>query len=603
MIDGGLDLHPSASDLIPRSATRICSRRRRSKAAQTQVSAAFMGTEMSETAAKAGLLTGGQDNSDSGNVTNVTDDETARPKWHPRLFTNVTDRLKTSDNLSSNLSTIVTGKPSGSLPNSEAVPDRTATKMPYRHATRLVLADFMSVGVAIAGAQLLRFGPAGSSADLGQGSIPYALVSVVLGLSWCAALGLSGSRDERVFGYGPEEYKRVTSASLWLFGGIAVLSYVLQLETARGYVAVALPLGLVCLLFGRRLLRGRLIRERRSGNAVRRVLLVGASQSVRHLYLQLGRHPEAGYQPVAAYVTDPDTEMEASLRDGLSVPVPRRSSDLDGVLAALEACAADAVVISGGASLDPSALRQLGWALTTREVGMVMAPALTDIAGPRIHTQPVAGLPLIHVTTPRLDGPKGLAKRGFDIAATLILLALLAIPMLMVALSVKLDSPGPVIFRQTRIGRAGEPFRMMKFRSMVANAEKQLTKLHGKNEGSGPLFKLRDDPRVTRFGRFIRRHSLDELPQLFNVLGGSMSLVGPRPPLPQEVERYDKFAHRRLLIKPGITGLWQVSGRSDLSWDDAIKLDLYYVENWSMIQDLMILFRTVAAVATKNGAY
>lgn len=457
----------------------------------------------------------------------------------------------------------------------------------------------------MAGAQLLRFGPAGSSADLGQGSIPYALVSVVLGLSWWVALGLSGSRDMRVLGYGPEEYKRVTSASLWLFGGIAVLSYVLQLETARGYVAVALPLGLVCLLVGRKLLRGTLIRERQSGHAVRRVLLVGASQSVRHLHLQLGRHPEAGYQPVAAYVTDPDIAAGGSgrLPHGLFMPVARRSPDLDGVLAAVEESAADAVVVSGGASLDPSALRQLGWALTTREVGMVMAPALTDIAGPRIHTQPVAGLPLIHVTTPRLDGPKGLAKRGFDLAATLTLLALLAVPMLVIALWVKLDSPGPVIFRQTRIGRAGEPFRMMKFRSMVVDAETQLTKLDVKNEGNGPLFKLRDDPRVTRFGRFIRRHSLDELPQLFNVLGGSMSLIGPRPPLPQEVERYDKFAHRRLLIKPGITGLWQVSGRSDLSWDDSIKLDLYYVENWSMIQDLIILIRTVGAVATRNGAY
>ncbi|WP_246036116.1 sugar transferase [Sinomonas susongensis] len=489
----------------------------------------------------------------------------------------------------------------------EADQTSTATRARSRRAAHLALADLASVGVAMAGAQLLRFGPEGSSADLGQGSIPYGLVSLVLGLSWWAALGLSGSRDVRVLGYGPEEYKRVTSASLWLFGGIAVLSYVLQLETARGYVAVALPLGLACLLFGRRLLRSALIRDRQSGNALRRVLLVGASKSVRHLHVQLGRHPEAGYRPVAAYVTDPDTAGEGEgtggAQHGLSMPVARRSPDLDGVLAAVEASGADTVVVSGGASLDPSALRQLGWALATRDVGLVMAPALTDVAGPRIHTQPVAGLPLIHVTTPRLDGPKGLAKRGFDIIAAVVLLALLAVPMLLIAIWVKLDSPGPVIFRQTRIGRAGEPFRMLKFRSMVVGAERQLTGLHDKNEGSGPLFKLRADPRVTRFGRFIRRHSLDELPQLFNVLGGSMSLIGPRPPLPQEVERYDKFAHRRLLIKPGITGLWQVSGRSDLSWDDAIKLDLYYVENWSMIQDVIILFRTVGAVAAKNGAY
>jgi exopolysaccharide biosynthesis polyprenyl glycosylphosphotransferase len=232
-----------------------------------------------------------------------------------------------------------------------------------------------------------------------------------------------------------------------------------------------------------------------------------------------------------------------------------------------------------------------------------MAPALTDVAGPRIHTQPVAGLPLIHVTTPRLEGAKGIAKRGFDLTAATALLVLLALPMALIAVLVKIDSAGPVFFRQTRIGRAGEPFRMLKFRSMVADAEMKLDSLRSSNQGSGPLFKLKQDPRVTRLGRFLRRYSLDELPQLLNVMSGSMSLVGPRPPLPQEVEQYDKSAHRRLLIKPGITGLWQVSGRSDLSWDDSIKLDLYYVENWSMIQDLMILLRTAGAVTGKNGAY
>jgi lipopolysaccharide/colanic/teichoic acid biosynthesis glycosyltransferase len=175
--------------------------------------------------------------------------------------------------------------------------------------------------------------------------------------------------------------------------------------------------------------------------------------------------------------------------------------------------------------------------------------------------------------------------------------------MTLIAFLVRIDSPGPVLFRQTRVGRAGEPFRMLKFRSMVVDAEVKLDDLTMRNQGSGPLFKMKQDPRVTRLGRFLRQYSLDELPQLLNVLSGSMSLVGPRPPLPSEVEHYDKSAHRRLLIKPGITGLWQVSGRSDLSWDDSIKLDLYYVENWSMIQDLMILLRTAGAVTGKRGAY
>lgn len=465
----------------------------------------------------------------------------------------------------------------------------------------LLLVDLVSVAWSVSGAQLLRFGAEGSTVEVGPGHVPYAVVSLVLGLVWWTALGLSGSRDERILGYGPEEYKRVTSASLWLFGAIAVLSYVFQLETARGYVAVALPLGLASLLLGRWILRTVLIRQRQAGAHLRRVLLVGAAESVVHLQHQLSRHPEAGYEPVAAYVTNLK-EGERSLA-GLPVPVQRSTPDLECVLTATETTGVDSVVISGGAPLDPTALRHLGWALSTRDVGMVMAPALTDVAGPRIHTQPVAGLPLIHVTTPRLDGPKGVAKRGFDVVASLALLVLLALPMAVIALLVKFDSPGPVLFRQTRVGRAGEPFAMLKFRSMVTDAERRLDELRIRNQGSGPLFKLKHDPRVTRLGRILRRYSLDELPQLLNVLGGSMSLVGPRPPLPREVEQYDTSAHRRLLIKPGITGLWQVSGRSDLSWDDAIKLDLYYVENWSMIQDLMILLRTIGAVANKSGAY
>jgi exopolysaccharide biosynthesis polyprenyl glycosylphosphotransferase len=268
----------------------------------------------------------------------------------------------------------------------------------------------------------------------------------------------------------------------------------------------------------------------------------------------------------------------------------------------VEATAADSVAISG-ADVDPPTLRQLGWTLTARDIGMFMAPALTDVAGPRIHMQPLAGLPLIHVTTPNLEGTKAVAKRGFDVLASLALIIVLAVPMCVVALLVKLDSPGAAMFRQTRIGRSGEVFSMLKFRSMVVDAERQLAQLADLNQGNGVLFKLKDDPRVTRIGRFIRRYSIDELPQLFNVLKGDMSLVGPRPPLPVEVETYDDFAHRRLLVKPGLTGPWQVSGRSDLSWDDSIRLDLYYVENWSMFQDMIYLLRTARAVLGKDGAY
>ena len=234
---------------------------------------------------------------------------------------------------------------------------------------------------------------------------------------------------------------------------------------------------------------------------------------------------------------------------------------------------------------------------------MIMTPALTDVAGPRIHTQPVAGLPMIHVTTPKLQGTKAIAKRTFDIVGAGMALFFLFPVLLVVGLAVKLDSPGPAFFHQDRVGKGGAPFRMHKFRSMVVDAEARLKELHANSEGNGVLFKMKADPRITRLGAFIRRFSLDELPQLWNVLSGDMSMVGPRPPLPSEVEIYEDYVHRRLMVKPGITGLWQVSGRSNLSWDDSVRLDLYYVENWSLMQDLVILFRTVKAVVAKDGAY
>ncbi|WP_314323880.1 sugar transferase [Paenarthrobacter ilicis] len=466
---------------------------------------------------------------------------------------------------------------------------------------RIMLVDFFCITWAVAFAELLRFGLERPSLGIGSVQTPYPLVSVVIDVLWWLTLGVAGTREQRILGHGSEEYRRVTTSSLWLFGAMAIISYVFQLDTARGYVAVALPLGIGSLLLGRFVVRKDLIRRRKLGLHVRRVLVIGGTQSVAHLARQLGTHPAAGYRPVAAFLTTPAAGPESSR--SLPLPVIGSGRNLSGILDAVEAADADTVAISNGADVDPPTLRQLGWALTSREIGMFMAPALTDIAGPRIHVQPLAGLPLVHVTTPKMEGPKALAKRAFDVGTSAALLLLLAIPMCIVALMIRLDSRGDVIFRQIRIGRSGEVFNMLKFRSMVVDAEEQLARLKGTDDGNGVLFKLKDDPRVTRIGKFIRRYSIDELPQLINVLRGDMSLVGPRPPLPMEVEAYDDYAHRRLMVKPGLTGPWQVSGRSDLSWDDSIRLDLYYVENWSMVQDLIYLLRTFRAVTGKDGAY
>jgi exopolysaccharide biosynthesis polyprenyl glycosylphosphotransferase len=304
---------------------------------------------------------------------------------------------------------------------------------------------------------------------------------------------------------------------------------------------------------------------------------------------------------VAAYtpgVQDGPAEDPAS-----RLPILGYQPDTASILAAIDACQADAVAVSAGVQLHPQTLRHLGWELAARNVGLIMAPALTDIAGPRIHTQQVAGLPLIHVTTPTLEGGQRVAKRLFDVAISGMMILVLSPLMLIIALLVKLDSPGPVLFVQDRVGMEGKHFGMLKFRSMAVDAEARLGELAHQNQGNGLLFKMKNDPRVTRIGGFLRKYSLDELPQLINIFAGSMSLVGPRPPLPREVEAYEHDVRRRLLVKPGLTGLWQVSGRSNLSWQDSVRLDLYYVENWSLAGDLVIILRTVRAVFRSTGAY
>jgi exopolysaccharide biosynthesis polyprenyl glycosylphosphotransferase len=236
-------------------------------------------------------------------------------------------------------------------------------------------------------------------------------------------------------------------------------------------------------------------------------------------------------------------------------------------------------------------------------VNLLVAPALTDVAGPRIHVRPVSGLPLLQIAKPEFRGPRRLFKAAIDLLGALVLLILLSPLLLATAVVVRASGPGPVLFRQIRVGRGGRPFTMYKFRSMHSDAEHLLAELRTLNDhGEGVLFKLRDDPRITRIGKYLRRYSVDELPQLFNVLLGEMSLVGPRPPLPSEVARYAQDVHRRLLVKPGLTGLWQVSGRSDLDWEETVRLDLYYVENWSAALDAEILWKTFFAVLRGSGA-
>ncbi|MFJ6346477.1 sugar transferase [Pseudarthrobacter oxydans] len=462
------------------------------------------------------------------------------------------------------------------------------------------IADAFVVVWAVVGAYIVRFGLEPSFVVESQEST-YAWLSVALAIVWWVMLGAWSSRNTRILGSGPDEYKRVAAASLWLFGLIAIVSYVLRVDTARGYVGVALPVGLAGLLLSRWLIRQHLNVDRQRGKSMSRLLLLGGPSAIAHLAASLEGAKHAGYLPIAAY--SPSSTKEAALEPQSRLPILGYKPDALSIVEAIDSCGADAVAVSAGVQLHPQTLRHLGWELAARNIGLIMAPALTDIAGPRIHTQQVAGLPLIHVTTPTLEGGQGVAKRLFDVTVSGLLIVLLSPLMAAVALIVKLDSPGPALFKQERVGIAGKTFRMLKFRSMILDAEAKLSELEHRNEGSGVLFKIREDPRITRVGAVIRKFSLDELPQLFNILGGSMSLVGPRPPLPSEVEAYELDARRRLLVKPGLTGLWQVSGRSNLSWQDSVRLDLYYVENWSLAGDLVILLKTARAVFRSTGAY
>lgn len=471
-----------------------------------------------------------------------------------------------------------------------------------RYARGLAVTDAIVVIFALFGTQFAWFDSTWASLAVGtvsQAMVSYSVVSLVLAAFWLFSLWAIGSRSYRTVGGGTVEYRQVIDATLRLFAIVAIVAYLAKLPIARGYILTALPLGLLLLLFFRFLWRQWLNAMRESGEFSDRVLLVGSEATALPLARELARRPHAGYRVVGACIA---TGQVAGELGETGVPVFGR---VDRLLDAVAATHADTVIITGSDELPPDRVRELSWALEPGRQHLVMAPSLVDVSGPRLHSRPVAGLPLVHVETPRYEGWKLFSKRAFDVLASGALIAVLSPALLAVAMIVRLSTPGPVLFRQERVGRGGRRFNMLKFRSMVVDAEEQLKGLLDleRGEGNTVLFKMANDPRVTPIGRFLRRYSLDELPQLFNVFAGSMSLVGPRPPLPREVAEYETHVHRRFLVKPGITGLWQVSGRSHLTWEESVRLDLFYVENWSLTNDIVILLKTAKAVATPSGAY
>jgi exopolysaccharide biosynthesis polyprenyl glycosylphosphotransferase len=469
-----------------------------------------------------------------------------------------------------------------------------------RYGVALRISDFVVVASAVLIAQLLRFGTTNAGLT-GLDYLGYPLVSILIVAGWVWFLTIYRTRAPGIAAAGSEEFRRVWTATLSLFGAIAIVSALFKLEFARGYLAIALPLGLLGLSANRVLARRVVTTMRRRGLLRSGVLVVGESKAVRSFARSLARHPEAGYTVVG--VCAPGQFKTGVLHVAGVGRLPIFGHDRD-IRPAVAASGADTVAIASTDHLGPQGIRDLTWQLENLDIDVLVSPGMIDVAGPRLTVRQVADMPLIQVAKPQYDGAKGFEKRAFDVGFSLLVLLAVLPLMLIAAAAIKLTSKGPVFYLSERIGLGGKPFRMIKFRSMVADAEQRLAELSDMNEvQGGVLFKIHCDPRITRVGRFLRRYSVDELPQFINVLRGEMSVVGPRPPLRSEVEGYDDHVRRRLLVKPGITGLWQVSGRSDLAWEDAVRLDLLYVENWSMIYDLVIAVKTAGAVWRGSGAY
>lgn len=415
-------------------------------------------------------------------------------------------------------------------------------------------------------------------------------------LAFLASLWLARCYEPRVAAVGTDEVRRCLVGAARLAGAIGLAAYLTSWVAARSLLLVALPVAVIVMILARVAARLELGRMRARGEGRRRVLVLGTERSSAEMIRTLALSKIDVFD-VVGVLTD------ASLGDEVEgAPVLGRTSD---VRRAVISSGASAVIVAPWSPISQDGVRRLSWDTADLGVELYLSPNVMDVAGSRINVQITAGIPMLHIDAPEFGGVARVVKSVFDRTAALLGLVLISPLLLAIAIAVRVTSPGPAIFRQERVGKGGTTFTMYKFRSMRQDAEEvleQIAQEHNKHDG-GPMFKATDDPRVTKVGAFIRRFSLDELPQLWNVVIGDMALVGPRPPLPREVSQYDDAAHRRLLVRPGLTGLWQVSGRSDLTWEESVRLDLFYIDNWSVVSDIAILGRTGSAVFNGKGAY
>lgn len=445
----------------------------------------------------------------------------------------------------------------------------------------MAIVDVIAIGFTV----VLSLAVAIKSSDPAVLDWSQLFVSAALAVCWLIMLWLRGSRNPAILGAGLDEYRRVITACWMAAAAVAALSYFfVDTPGGRRFLIFAAVVGTFALLLGRWIARRAIVRMVSQGVPLTRAFVVARDPHSEAISSQIG-------------LSEGRLEVAGFMANSSSRPNPHE------VLAAAEACGADTIVVGPDMAEDPQWTRRLGWAMEESELSLMVSPAITAVAGPRLSMEAVQGLTLVRIEMPRFDGPTRVIKRCLDFVGAALGLVVLAIPLLLVALAIRIDSRGPALFKQQRAGRGGKSFVCWKFRTMTDDADDQRGQLRDSFGDGGATFKLEHDPRITRVGRILRRTSADELPQLVNVLRGEMSLVGPRPHPFDDVDRYDDVATRRLLAKPGLTGLWQVSGRSDLDWESSVMLDLHYVENWSLSLDLAILMKTFAVVVRGTGAY
>ena len=442
--------------------------------------------------------------------------------------------------------------------------------------------------------------------------MPFWLFLILFSLIWLLCLAFAGTYHRHVTADGYELYAKIINASLLTIISYCSLAFIFKLALPRTALIIAPVIAFFLDIIARWQMRQALHRHRSKGSCKYRTVVIGSSDGINKALQTMRNCMNWGYEPVAvcpieadpaskdAYVVTsytPDANIEGSSK--LKV-IPFNSA----FPRICESLGVQEVYVADVLSRDSEMLHGLSLAVESLGMELALVVSLADVSGHRLYLRNTTEQPVLLASLPQYTGAANVIKRLLDIIGSLCALIISSPILLGVAIAIKLDDGGPVFFSQTRIGLHGKPFKMYKFRSMVTNAEelkKKLAEETGQEDRF--IFKMKDDPRITKVGHFIRKTSLDEFPQFYNVLKGDMSLVGPRPALPEEVARYGSLYSARLLAKPGITGPWQVSGRSDLSQEQSEYLDVSYIENWSIAGDLAILAKTVMVIFTGRGSY